>query len=127
MNRFSLGARIRSFTYALRGLGFMLRTQHNAWIHLAMSVAVIGTASALDLSSSDWCWLILAMVGVWAAEAFNTSIEELADALHPEPNKRIAHAKDVAAGAVLILAIGASAIGLIILGPPLLNFLRASL
>jgi diacylglycerol kinase len=41
---FNIGDRIRSFGYALRGLGFMLKTQQNAWIHLAATALVIAVA-----------------------------------------------------------------------------------
>ena len=119
MSQFSLRSRLESFGFALRGVAFVLRSQHNAWIHLGATVAVIGTALYLDLPRADWFWLILAITGVWCAEIFNTAVEQLADAVDSEPNPSIGRAKDAAAGAVLIAAMGAAAIGFIVLGPPL--------
>ena len=119
MSRFSLTDRLRSFGFAFKGLGYVLRTQHNAWIHLVASGVVVGIALFLDLSRTDWCWLILAMGAVWCAEAFNTALEELANAVDSEPNPMIGRAKDAAAAAVLIAALAAATIGVIILGPPL--------
>lgn len=119
MSPFSLRGRLESFGFALRGVAFVLRSQHNAWIHLGASVAVIGTALYLDLSRADWSWLILAITGVWCAEIFNTAVEQVANAVDSKPNPSIGRAKDAAAGAVLIAAMGAAAIGLMVLGPPL--------
>ena len=116
---FSWSARVRSFGFALRGLGFVLRTQHNAWIHLVASVLVVLMAYLLEVSRWDWCWLTLAISGVWAAEAFNSAIERLADAAIPEPHPLIAQAKDAAAGGVLAVVAGSVVIGLLVLGPPL--------
>jgi diacylglycerol kinase (ATP) len=123
VSRFSLTYRLRSFGFAFKGLGYVLRTQHNAWIHLVASGVVVGIALFLDLSRTDWCWLILAMGAVWCAEAFNTALEELANAVDSEPNPMIGRAKDAAAAAVLIAALAAATIGVIILGPPLWSLL----
>ena len=61
-NSFSVMARIRSFRHALAGLWFMLRTQHNAWLHLAATLLVFGGAFALHVSAADWRWLIAAVL-----------------------------------------------------------------
>lgn len=124
---FSWTARIRSFGFALRGLFTVLRTQHNAWIHLAASVLVVLLAWLLGVSRWDWCWLTVAITGVWGAEAFNSAIERLADAAVPEPDPLIAQAKDAAAGGVLVVAVGAAVIGLLVLGPPLWSQLNGLL
>lgn len=123
MSRFSLSDRLRSFVFAFRGLGFVLRSQHNAWIHLAASAAVLAAAFFLEVSRMEWCFLILAIGAVWCAEAFNTALEELADAVDSEPNPLIGRAKDSAAGAVLVAAMAAAIVGIIILGPPLWSLL----
>jgi len=72
------------------------------------------------LSPDEWRWVILAIGLVWLAEALNTAIERLANAITIEPNASIGYAKDVAAGAVLIATIVASAIGLTIFMPHLM-------
>lgn len=120
---FSVGARVRSFGHALRGIAGMLASQHNAWIHGVASVAVCLLGAALGISPLGWCALVLAMVAVWTAEALNTAFELLCDVASPEFHPLVEKAKDVAAGAVLIAAIGAAAVGLLVLGPPLLRSL----
>ena len=121
-----LAGRIRSFGYAFRGVGTMLRSQRNAWIHALATVAVVATGFGLGVPADDWKWLVLALVAVWGAEALNTALEFLADAAQPEYHPLVEKAKDVAAGAVLIAAIGAAAIGALVLGPALLARLGGS-
>ena len=114
--------RLRSFKYAGQGVAFMLRTQHNAWIHAAISVVVIAGGLLFGVSASEWCWLVLAMASVWTAESFNTAIEIIVDIASPHYRPAAGRAKDVAAGAVLLCSVGALVVGLIIFLPRLLAF-----
>ncbi len=123
-NRFTLLGRLRSVQHALHGLGVMLRGQHNAWIHAAATVAVVTAGVVLRKDAEDWRWIIVAVVAVWIAEALNTALELLADATAPQRHPLIGQAKDVAAGAVLLAALGAAVIGVLVLGPPLVEALR---
>lgn len=124
MNKaFSFRGLIRSFSYAFTGIWTMLKSQQNAWIHAFASIAVITAGFLFRITVAEWCWLLLAIMSVWVAEAFNTAIEFLADVASPEFNPLVKKAKDIAAGAVLISAIGAIVIGIIILGPYLLKWL----
>jgi diacylglycerol kinase (ATP) len=120
---FSVAARIRSFRCALRGVRHTLLSQHNAWIHAVATVAACGLGLLLGLSKLEWCAIALAIAGVWTAEAFNTALESLCDLASPEFHPRVEKAKDTAAGAVLIAAVGAVVIGLLVFGPPLLRAL----
>jgi len=116
---FSFTARLHSLRYALAGLRTLLLTQHNAWIHAVATVLVVVAGLVLGLSAAEWCWLVLAMTLVWMAEALNTALEFLADAVTQDFHPLILQAKDVAAAAVLIAAIGALVIGLLVFGPHL--------
>ncbi len=121
MNRpFQFTGRVRSFTYAIQGIRHMLRSQHNAWIHLVATVVTVVAGFALNLASAEWCWIALAISSVWASEAMNTAFEFLCDATTEDFHPVIAHAKDVAAGAVLISVIGAVTVGCIIYLPKIL-------
>lgn len=115
--RFTLSPRLRSFAYALKGLGFMVRSEPNAKIHLAATCLVIATGLAVGLEAADWRWIIVALVWVWVAEAMNTALEQLCDVVSPSPNQAIGIAKDVAAGAVLVSAIGAAILGAVSVMP----------
>jgi diacylglycerol kinase (ATP) len=76
------------------------------------------------LSAAEWCWITLAIMSVWTAEALNTALELLADVASPEFHPLVEKAKDVAAGAVLLAALGSVIIGLLVLGPHLLQSLK---
>jgi diacylglycerol kinase (ATP) len=116
--------RIRSLRCAVKGIGVMISSQHNAWIHAAATVIVIVVSFYLHLTKPEWCWIILAIISVWTAEALNTAFEFLTDIASPEFHPLAEKAKDVAAGAVLIAAIGSVLIGMVILGPYALRLLR---
>lgn len=115
--RFSLFGRLKSFSYALEGVGFMLRTQHNAWLHALASLAVIALAAYCHVSAADWRWLIVAMAMVWVSETLNTAVEYVCDVLSPGYHPAVKHAKDVAAAGVLIAAVGAAIIGALTFWP----------
>jgi diacylglycerol kinase (ATP) len=123
-SRFSLAGRVRSFGFAAAGLGLMLRSEHNAWIHALATLLVLALAIVFPISGLEWCLLALAIALVWSAEAMNTALELLADSVSPGHHPLVGQAKDVAAGAVLVAALGASVVGLIVLGPHCLAFLR---
>ena len=89
----------------------------NARIHLVAAVAVVSAGVYLDVTPSDWRWLVLSIGWVWFAEAVNTSIERLCDVVTREIHPGIKIAKDVAAAAVLISAISAATIGALVFIP----------
>ncbi len=121
MERFSVSARIRSFRHALRGIWVTLATQHNAWIHAAATLAAVAAGFALGIRRVEWIAVVLAIIAVWTAEALNTAFEALCNVASPEFHPLVERAKDVAAGAVLISAIGAVVVGLLVFGPRLLG------
>lgn len=120
-NQNELYSRAKSFQYAYEGWWYVIRTQHNAWIHAAISLIVLGLGLWLELSARDWAVIILAMMAVWMAEFINTALEALVDMATEEFHPLAKIAKDVAAAGVLVGAIGAALVGLLILGPPLLQ------
>lgn len=114
-----LYSRARSFRYAFAGWLYVLRTQHNAWIHALISTIVCGLGLWLQITRQEWAIIILTMMAVWMAEFMNTALEAVVDMTMPDPHPLAKIAKDVAAAAVLVGAIGAVLIGLLTLGPPL--------
>jgi diacylglycerol kinase (ATP) len=109
--------RIRSVRCAVVGVRLMVSSQHNAWIHAAATMAVVAVGLSFGLTRAEWCWIVLAVISVWTAEALNTAFEFLTDMASPQFHPLAAKAKDVAAGAVLITAVGSVMIGLLVLGP----------
>lgn len=120
---FTLRKRLRSFKFAGNGIRLLIAHEHNAWIHCFAAVCVTIAGWLIGLSSIEWIAIVFAIAMVLAAEAVNSSIEALADLVSPGYNEAIKCTKDLAAGAVLILAIGAAIVGLIIFVPKILLLL----
>lgn len=114
--------RIHSFGYAFKGLSFFFSSQHNARIHLLAALSAVGLGFLLKITTADWCWIVSAIILVFAMEILNTSIEVLCDHLHPEIHPKIKQVKDLAAAAVLITALGAVIVGCLVFIPKL-NYL----
>jgi len=114
-------SRIAAFGHAFRGWGHVLKTQQNAWIHSLVATAVILLGLWLQLPARDWAVLVLTIAMVFMAEFINTAIEAVVDLASPVHHPLAKVGKDVGAGAVLVSALAAVLIGLLILGPPLLQ------
>lgn len=122
-NKFSVKARVKSFVYAISGIKYFFRTQHNSWIQLAAAVIAIALGYYFEITTNEWCWIIFCIASVLAAELFNTSIEKLTDLVSPERNETAGRVKDLAAGAVLIVSIAAAVIGAMIFLPRIIEVL----
>lgn len=117
-NGFTLRKRLRSFRYAAHGIRDLFR-EDNARIHAVVAVAVLVAGVWLGLSLTEWAVIMLTIGAVLAAEAVNTALESLCDRVSPGFDEHIRRAKDLAAGAVLLLAMAAVAVGLFIFLPKL--------
>lgn len=106
---------IRKFGYAGRGLAHAFRQQSSFWVHLPMAVAVLIGATLHNVSLTEWAILIICISMVLAAELFNSALEYLSQAITEDENHHIRDALDVASGAVLVTAIGALAVGSLLL------------
>lgn len=109
----------KKFAVAVSGIIYSARHHDSFWVHLPISVAVILLAAWLRVDSWRWVALIAAITSVWSLELFNTAIEDLVRAIHPDHDDRIGRALDASAGAVLVATLGAIAIGLMVLALPL--------
>jgi len=103
-------ARLASIKFALSGIRHLVRQEPNARIHLIATVAVIAAGIIRHIDAGKWLAVIIVIVLVWLAEAFNTAIEMLCDLwcngqFHP----KVKIIKDISAGAVLIASIGSIA------------------
>ncbi|MBW2713247.1 MAG: diacylglycerol kinase family protein [Deltaproteobacteria bacterium] len=119
-----LRGRGKSFADAGRGIAWILKTQCNAKLHLMATVLVVAAGWLFQVSSLEWVILVLAMSLVWSAEAFNSALERLADAVTEEPHPFVGQAKDAAAGAVLLASTGAAIVGVLLFLPYVLDFFR---
>ena len=114
-------SRLNSFKHALVGWWHVIKTQQNAWIHAIATVTTIIIAFWLELPLRDWAVLLVTITMVWAAEFLNTALEIVVDLTSPNLHPLAKAGKDVGAAAVLIAAMSAVVIGIILLGPPLVN------
>jgi diacylglycerol kinase len=112
-------ARLAAFGHAFRGWWYVLRTQHNAWIHSLVATLVILVGFWLRLSPGNWAIIVLTIAMVFTAEFINTAIEAVVDLAMPMHHPLAKVGKDVGAGAVLVSALAGVVIGFLILGPPL--------
>ncbi len=115
-----LDKHIRSFGYAWQGIRRAWREEMNFRIEVLIGIAATVLGILLRIDTGEWALIALASALVLASEAFNTAFEELCDMLRPEHDPHVAKIKDLAAGAVLLSAIGATVIGLIIFIPHIL-------
>lgn len=116
-NGFTLRKRLRSFRYAFNGIRLLIAKEHNAWIHCFAAVCVIIAGILLEISKMEWIAVVIVIGAVLAAEAVNSAMEALADFVSPEYSEAIKRTKDLAAGAVLLMAITAAIVGIIIFLP----------
>jgi len=114
---------LQSARCAVAGIVLLLKTQRNARIHAAATVAVLVLGTWLPLSVGQWKWLALAIALVWIAEALNTAIEVLSDALVQGPDPAVGRAKDAAAAGVLLAAGHAVVVGVLVFGPYLVRLM----
>ena len=114
-----LKKRLRSFKYAFQGVADLVSSQPNMRIHLLAAVLVVAAGWFFSVSTTEWIILIIAISLVLMAEAFNTALEYLTDLVSPDHHPLAGKVKDVAAAAVLLMAIGAATVGLIIFLPKL--------
>jgi diacylglycerol kinase len=112
----------KSLAFALTGIRAAFKSEQSLRLHLvAMSAAVI-VGLYVELSLTAWGLVILSIGFVLTAELFNTAVERLGDeAANGELKLMIKHAKDAAAGAVLLSALTALVIGILFLLVPLVQ------
>ncbi len=103
-----------SFNYAIEGIIHVLRTQRNMRIHFGAAVVVLVAALAFDLSRMELIALLLAIAFVLIAEMINTAIEAAVDVASTSFDPMAKLAKDIGAGAVLIAAVNAIAVGYLV-------------
>jgi len=110
-------SRAKSFANAFAGLLYFFKFQVHARFHLLAAIAVVAIGFYFDVTSIEWCILLICMALVIATEVINTAIEKLSDAVTTEFDNNIKLIKDLAAGAVLVIAIASAIIALIIFLP----------
>ncbi|KFF21548.1 diacylglycerol kinase family protein [Chryseobacterium sp. JM1] len=104
----------RSFVNAFRGIFLMIKTERNFQIELAAFFINLFLIFYFKLSATDTVLILIASLAVLSAEIFNTAIERICDIIQPDFDKRIGFIKDIAAGAVVLMAIAAVIVGIFV-------------
>ena len=115
--KFSWKARFKSFVFAWRGIIDFFKTEHNAQIHLVITLVVIIVSIFLRVNKSETIAIVFSISMVWITEMVNTAIEKTMDFISLQKHPQIKIIKDLSAGAVLIAAIAAVIVGCVIFIP----------
>jgi diacylglycerol kinase (ATP) len=103
--------RIAAFGYACEGIIAAFKKELHLKIHLLATVLVVCAGFYFDVTQTEWMILILCCISVISLELINSAIETLTDAQFKAQHPKAKYIKDVAAGAVLVAAIGSAVIG----------------
>lgn len=109
--------RIRGVGFALKGALLLIKTEASIKTQVFIAMVVTAGGFYFDITATEWMFQICAIGLVLGIEGLNTAIERLSDFVHPDFNDKIGFIKDISAGAVMLVSIAASIIGLIIYLP----------
>lgn len=115
-NRFVIG-RLKSFKFAFLGAYKLITTEHSIMVQFSIAIVLNIAGFYYGISKTDWLFQTLAIGLVLSIEGLNTSVEKIADFIHPDFHHKIGFIKDIAAGAVFFAALTAISIGAIIYYP----------
>lgn len=113
---------IQSLQYALTGIATFFRHETNGQIQLCAAIIAVILGWMLQIDIMEWLVVVLCIIVVLTLEMINTAIEKLCDIVHPGYHPQIKIIKDIAAGAVLMAAIGSVIAGAIIFLPKIISF-----
>ena len=111
----------KSFTYAFKGIGYVIKHERNFRIHLSCIIYMFSILTLTDwfkLTRTDYAVLLVVSALVLSLEIVNTAVENSVNLASKEFTEYGRIAKDAAAGAVLIAAIFAVLTGIAILFQP---------
>ena len=121
---FSLKTLGNSLSYAGRGIAFVARTEHSFRVQIALAVAAVVLGLALRIRTQEMVIVLLVGTFVLVLELLNSAVEHMVDLFKPRLSTQVEVVKNAMAGAVLVAALCAAAVGLIIFVPYLQTALR---
>ena len=114
---------LKSFQYAWDGIKFCFGVEKNLTIMLLISIITIVGGFYFTITKTEWLISLILITGVFSLELFNTAIERFLDLFFPDQNEKVKNIKDLMAGGVAIVSIGACIIGFIIFLPKILTLI----
>ncbi len=115
---------MKAFKYAINGIRTAFGSEFHIRLHILASLLVVIAGWFFEISRMEWISIFICIAMVITVEMLNTAIEYLVNLISPDHNILAGKIKDIAAGAVLIAAIGALFTGLIIFTPKVLELFR---
>lgn len=115
-----ISGRLKSVKYAVKGMFKLLTTEHSIMTQIFIAMVMIVAGFYFEISRTEWILQTLTIGVVLGVEGMNTAIEKICDFIHPGYHERIGFIKDISAGAVMLVAISAIAIGMMIYVPKFL-------
>ena len=105
-----------SFRYAIEGILSAIKSEVHLRFHIVIANLIAVFAYFYGISNVEWAILTICIFVVISAELFNTALEKAVDTATSEIKPTAKLAKDAAAGAVLMLCIGAVLVGVHLFG-----------
>lgn len=119
MTKFKSQNFFRTFKNARKGMRLSIKSERNIRIHLMCALLSITTAFYFNFSAIKICILLFAIGGVISMEMMNSAIEFTLDSIyHNRYSRMVGMAKDIAAGAVMVMTFVAIAVGVLLFTPP---------
>ena len=122
MTKYKKGSFTNTFRNARKDMRLSIKSERNIRNHLFIAALVVVTAFCLNFSINKFCILFLTISAVISAEMFNSAIEFSLDAIfHNRYSRMVGMAKDIAAGAVMVVSISAIMVGVLLFAPPIIS------
>ncbi len=121
--KFSIKERLLTFKYVFSGLCVLWKEEHNARIHIIVSVSVLILSFLFRILLTEWLIVLILIALVLSLEIINTAIENICDYVSPEWHQKIKKIKDLSAAAVFVAAVVSVICGFIIFLPKICDFM----
>ncbi|MCL2882383.1 MAG: diacylglycerol kinase family protein [Coriobacteriia bacterium] len=115
----------RSLACAFSGLFEVLLHERNAQIEVCVALLVGAAVAYFRVSGWQLVAVLLCIFGILSFETMNSAIEALVDLASPQQHPLAKHAKDMAAGAVLMMALGSVIVGCVVFVPKIIWYAEA--
>ena len=109
-------------SFAWNGIVQVIKRERNMRIHCVVALFTVLFGFIFQISRLEWITITIVIVLVFALEMMNSVCERIIDYVKPEISMEAKIIKDMAAGAVLVAAIGSIIIGSLIFIPKMFVF-----
>lgn len=106
------------FGYAFQGIFRTVKEERNFRIHLVAVLSVTWFAFLYEVTAGQALVLVILFALVLSLELLNTAVEHTVDLITKEPSLLAKKAKDAAAGAVLVSALGSVIVAVLMFCDP---------